>query len=152
MRRVFCLPAKSLADAASAGEDGGCVQERLVSLTNLIKKESNMKKAENSKSLMLGVPGILLQMVGYSGAQGASEEVAPLCILLQLAGTVLLIWGLWYYAKAKDRAGYWGFCGLLSILGLIILACLRDEHQETPDAASKSTADLNTDPTPPEDQ
>ena len=67
-----------------------------------------MKKAENSKSLIVGLPGIVLQV----GGLGLGEQN------YFLLGTVLLIWGLWYYAKAKDRAGYWGFCGLLSILGL----------------------------------
>ncbi|MEC7566430.1 MAG: hypothetical protein VX738_12180 [Planctomycetota bacterium] len=88
-----------------------------------------MRKKENSKSLMIGVPGIVLQMVGnFFKPEDSGGEGAILCGLLMLAGTVLLIWGLWYYAKSRDRSGYWSLCGLLSCIGIIILACLRDKH------------------------
>lgn len=76
----------------------------------------------NNVSLSLGAPGLILQVVG--NVLGASNP--GLGGLLILGGTGLLIAGLAYYAIAKGRSGWWGLCGLLSIIGLIILACLKD--------------------------
>lgn len=71
----------------------------------------------NNISLALGVPGIILQVVGRIGGMW------PVLVL----GTILLIAGLAYYAMAKGRSPAWGLMGFLSILGLAILACLKDE-------------------------
>ena len=84
-----------------------------------------MKKAENSKSLIVGLPGIVLQV----GGLGLGEQN------YFLLGTVLLVWGCWYYVKAKGRAGEWALLGVLSVIGFIILACLSDECSEAPDDA-----------------
>ena len=35
--------------------------------------------------------------------------------------------GFGYYAKAKGRSILWGLCGFLSLLGLLILALLKDK-------------------------
>jgi hypothetical protein len=94
-----------------------------------------MDPAENRKSLALGVPGIVLQILGNvmyrSGGTVAPMGQTPvkgnpLWLLVALAGTVLLIAGLSFYAKAKGRSPAWGLMGLLSIIGLIVLACLKD--------------------------
>jgi len=76
----------------------------------------------NNVSLALGVPGFILQVVG--NVLGSSNP--GLGGLLILAGTGLLIAGLAYYAIGKGRSGWWGLCGFLSFIGLIILACLKD--------------------------
>ncbi len=54
--------------------------------------------------------------------------------MLVLLGTVLLIIGLVYYAKAKGRHPAWGIMGLLSIIGLIVLALLKDRSTATGEA------------------
>ncbi len=76
----------------------------------------------NNVSLALGVPGFILQVVG--NVLGSSNP--GLGGLLILGGTGLLIAGLAYYAIGKGRSGWWGLCGFLSFIGLIILACLKD--------------------------
>ncbi len=76
----------------------------------------------NNVSLAFGVPGFILQVVG--NVLGSSNP--GLGGLLILAGTGLLIAGLAYYAIGKGRSGWWGLCGFLSFIGLIILACLKD--------------------------
>jgi hypothetical protein len=50
-------------------------------------------------------------------------------------GTCLLIAGLSCYARAKGRSGLWGAMGLLSIIGLIVLACLEDRNKAPKTAA-----------------
>jgi hypothetical protein len=92
----------------------------------------------NRKSLRLGVPGLLLQMGctilikmlapktrDHSGAP--PEWVAYLLLAGTLAGVVLFIVGLCYYAKGKGYSGVLGLLGLLSCLGLLILAVLPDK-------------------------
>lgn len=91
-----------------------------------------MIKRHNNISLALGVPGIILQIVGQVIAQANQEtDVGLLGVLVLLVGTALLIAGLAHYAIAKGRSGWWGLCGFLSLIGLIILALLKDH---APDA------------------
>lgn len=91
-----------------------------------------MIKRHNNISLVLGVLGIFLQIIGNIIAQTNPETGASLWGgLIMLTGTILLIAGLSHYALAKGRSGWWGLCGFLSIIGLIILALLKDH---TPDA------------------
>ena len=66
----------------------------------------------NNISLLAGVPGIILQVVG-------NIYKMPLVMAL---GTVLLLIGFAYYAKAKGRNPAWGLMALLSCIGLIVLA------------------------------
>jgi len=57
-----------------------------------------------------------------------------LLALASLLGTVLFIIGLCYYAKAKGRSGWWGLMGFLSLIGLIVLACLKDYNKQSKSA------------------
>jgi hypothetical protein len=50
--------------------------------------------------------------------------------VLILGGLVLFIWGCTSYSKGKGYHLGWGFLGLLSLLGLIILALLPDKHKK----------------------
>jgi uncharacterized membrane protein YhaH (DUF805 family) len=43
-----------------------------------------------------------------------------------LAGTIFLFVGLAYYARAKGRSSWWCLFALLSVIGLLVLACLKD--------------------------
>lgn len=75
-----------------------------------------MIKSLNNTSLAFGIPGVIIQIAGQFMNQP----------LILLAGTVLLIVGLAFYAKAKGRSPAWCLMGFLSIIGLIVLACLKD--------------------------
>lgn len=78
----------------------------------------------NNISLALGIPGIILQIVGQF--MGGKSENDIIGVLVVVAGTALLIGGLAMYAKAKGRSPLWGLMGFLSLLGLIFLAILKD--------------------------
>jgi hypothetical protein len=94
----------------------------------------------NRISLAVGIPGLLLQI--------GSQVVINLCKnpashvnsdMLEgtaaygiLLGTVLLIIGLCYYAKAKGYSAVYGCLGLLSCIGLIILAVMKDKTVPPP--------------------
>ena len=101
-----------------------------------------MIKKYNNISLLTGIPGLLLQIGGTFVANSITEKATlsqPLTqgqrgaiVLAQfvaLAGTVLFFMGLAYYAKAKNRSPWWCLMALLSCLGLLILACLKDLDQ-----------------------
>jgi len=79
-----------------------------------------MIKKYNNISLALGVPGLIIQI--YGGINHVP--------IISFVGGVLLIVGLAYYAKSKNRHPAWGLLGLLSIIGVIILALLPDKSSD----------------------
>ena len=101
-----------------------------------------MDSASNRTSLKWGVPGIVIQLAS-SFVPTLMGETNPNAIsigalIMQLAvctiGTALLIVGLGYYAAAKGHSRWAGLLGLLSILGIIVLAVLPD-RRKTPKPA-----------------
>lgn len=90
-----------------------------------------MIKRYNNISLALGVPGVALQIAAHIWLQReAGSDHEPLLRILMLLGTVMLLLGLAYYAKAKGRHEAWCLFGLLSIIGIILLAALKDHAVE----------------------
>ena len=92
----------------------------------------------NKKSLTLGIPGLLIQITcillnNMLAAKAKNDGIAPsagLALLLSLGafvGVILLIIGLCFYAKAKGYSPVWGLLGLLSCIGLLILAVMPDK-------------------------
>ncbi len=84
----------------------------------------------NNISLALGIPGLILQIAG--NLMRANPDQETLGVVVLLVGTVLLISGLAMYAKAKGRSPAWGLMGLLSLIGLVVLALLKDRAPEKP--------------------
>lgn len=86
-----------------------------------------MDAALNRTSLLWGVPGLVLQILGnlLAGLGKASLDT-PLAFLSVVAGTGLLLVGLAYYARAKGHSPWWGLVGLLSCIGVVALALLPD--------------------------
>ena len=79
----------------------------------------------NRWSFVFGVPGIALQIAGnFIGSWGPAYS----SILL---GTILLMIGLGYYAKAKGQSFAWCAAGFLSVLGLLLLLLLEDKSEST---------------------
>jgi uncharacterized membrane protein YjjP (DUF1212 family) len=79
----------------------------------------------NRWSFVFGAPGIILQIAGtFIGPWGPAYS----SILL---GTVLLMIGLGYYAKAKGQSFAWCAAGFLSVLGLLLLLLLEDKSEST---------------------
>jgi len=85
-----------------------------------------MIKEYNNKSFYFGIPGIILQILG-SLMRDSTGEITAIGALISLTGTALLITGLVFYAKAKGRHPAWCLMAFLSIIGLIVLACLKDK-------------------------
>ncbi len=80
-----------------------------------------MLKKYNNLSLCFGIPGLVLQIAGFVLNTPEGH------LVLKVAGTALLLIGLTYYARAKGQHPAWCLAAFLSIVGLIILACLRDK-------------------------
>ena len=82
----------------------------------------------NTKSLAYGVPGLVLQIGGNIAAQATENPTtAAIATAATLLGTILLLIGLAFYAKAKGRHPAWCLMAFLSLIGLIVLACLKDK-------------------------
>ena len=98
-----------------------------------------MDAALNRTSLKWGIPGIVLQIgavlipraLGYADPKNVPVGVTVLYYVVALSGTALLIVGLSYYAAAKGHSRWAGLLGLLSIIGLIVLAVLPDRHKRS---------------------
>jgi hypothetical protein len=84
-----------------------------------------MIKRYNNLSFVFGVPGLVLQIVGNLQLQ--SDPRSGQAWLIGLAGTVLLLVGFAYCAKAKGRHPAWCLMACLSVIGLIVLAFLKDK-------------------------
>ncbi len=76
-----------------------------------------MIKKYNNLSFAVGIPGLLIQFYGTF----INSSV------LQIAGSVVLIAAFYFYAKAKNRHPAFCLFGLLSIIGLLVLASLKDK-------------------------
>ena len=94
----------------------------------------------NTVSFLWGVPGLIMQVVGLGLRVANMHEIRGQLVtsnvfmdnmgrLVLLVGTVSLLIGLGYYAKAKGRSSWWCLFAFLSVLGLLVLACLKD-HTE----------------------
>ena len=69
--------------------------------------------------------GIILQCLGGLVPLAASRPFLALLGWLMLSsGTLLLVIGFAYYAKAKGRSPAWSLLGLASIVGWIVLLFL----------------------------
>ncbi len=79
---------------------------------------------------MVGVFGIIVQ--GY----GTITHIP----FLQLAGLAVLIVAFYYYAKAKGRHPAFCLFGLLSIVGLLVLASLKDKSGSEEVSAGKGNS------------
>lgn len=92
-----------------------------------------MDARKNSLSLKIGGTGLILQLlatVSMSLLVEIDPHVGPhIGLSMILLGVVLLIVGLGYYASAKGHHWAWGLAGLLSIIGLIVLAALPDRQR-----------------------
>lgn len=98
----------------------------------------------NRKSLLIGIPGLLIQVgcafvpLILGALRVDTARLSPLAsfglvlvlILGPLLGAVLLIIGLCYYAKGKGYNAALGLLGLLSCIGLLILALLPDKTKD----------------------
>ena len=84
--------------------------------------------AEYQAKSNLGIAiGLGLQFLGF--LIGNSEpSLAPLATIAFLCGAGALLFGCVCYARGKGRSGAWGILGLTSLLGLILLVLLPDDH------------------------
>ena len=66
-----------------------------------------MKKKENNISLLLGVPGLILQIAGYFMTSAAQQQGAPTLMGngITLVGTILLISGLNPEGRSRATPG-----------------------------------------------
>jgi hypothetical protein len=87
-----------------------------------------MIKRYKNLGFVFGVPGLVLQVVG--NLMLSAQPRSGLGFVVGLGGTVLLLTGFSYYAKAKGRHPAWCLMAFLSCFGPIILAFLKDKSNQ----------------------
>jgi hypothetical protein len=83
-------------------------------------------KRYNNLSFLYFIPGMIIQGTGYVMMQNSGEP-NPRVVFSMLLGTVLAFIGFGYYAQAKGRSMVWGAFGFISLIGLVVLALLKDK-------------------------
>jgi hypothetical protein len=111
----------------------------------------------NRISLAWGLSGALLQLVALTyvlikvSAPGPPhtrlEQVPDIVMMLVVTvlsvGTVFVMIGLAYYAKAKGRDPAWCIMGFFLLLGLLVLACLPDDFERGLELRCRACNDWN---------
>ena len=94
------------------------------------KTEHIMNTTQKSKSMALVIPALIIQMscLAASHIAGVTHELSLTLSAGSLVGLILLIVGLRQYAKAKGYGDVYGLLGLLSLVGVVVLAVLPDKH------------------------
>lgn len=79
----------------------------------------------------LAFPFITIGLVAQGAGFVLRWSFPTVGALISLVGTLMLIVGLTYRAKDKGRAAAWGLCGLLSVVGVIIVYQLANRANRT---------------------
>lgn len=85
----------------------------------------------NRTSLLYGIPGALLQFPGPFLTEFLWPQIDLLPKFVAGAGSILLLVGLSYYARAKGRNSGWCLLAFLSWFGILVLALLEDRSGMT---------------------
>ncbi len=83
-----------------------------------------MIRRYNNLSFLFFIPVIIAQVAGWILKE--NHGLGMLALVLLVGGTLLALLGFGYYAKAKGRSPLWGVVGFLGVLGLLVLAVLKD--------------------------
>ena len=70
--------------------------------------------------LVFGVPDIESSPALATSVMSVAAPVAAIAYVL----------GLWFYIKAKGRSGWWILFTFLHVIGLVVIACLKDKSRE----------------------
>jgi hypothetical protein len=95
----------------------------------------------NLLSFAFALPGLVLLMAsGALAAPGMEKNLAVLATV-RLLGALLFLIGMFFYARMRGRGWAWGFLGLLSCLGLLILYFLPKHCRNCQTSASYRARD-----------
>jgi len=85
-----------------------------------------LPEQKKNTNILVGL-GLIGQIMGRSMASGSSPGLG---LIILLAAAVVFIWGCCEYAFGKGYSRWMGALGLLSLIGLIVLAVLPDRHKD----------------------
>jgi len=87
-----------------------------------------MIRRYNNLSLLFFLPGLVAQVPGFILLQNHQppDSNGILGLILLIGGSLMVITGFGYYAKAKGRSPIWGILGFIGFPGLLLLAILKD--------------------------
>ena len=97
-----------------------------------------MIKKHNRTSLRWGIPGIALMTGGPMMSMiWENEALDWLVSVCALSGMAMLFIGFVYYLKAKRQHPAWAATALLSWIGIIWMALLKDRHLQSQQRRAK---------------
>ncbi len=106
-----------------------------------------LQKYKTLGNAALGVAAAGFALAVYLGRGASNGNIwgpggAPEVLVYVIVAAVFLTF--WAYAKAKGRSGWLGLLlPLLSIVGLVILLCLKDQSERAPDKDCPSCGGKN---------
>ena len=86
-----------------------------------------MLKEYKGRTNLFILLGIAVQFGGAVIASTMGSDM--LSVLFRIGGAIFFITGCCYYAKGKGYHVAWGLLGLFSLIGLLVLVCLRDKNK-----------------------
>jgi len=98
-----------------------------------------MLKSYSKKSLKFAIIGITGQIVVtaltllFEIVPSAYQAINISVALIQITFGILIIMGFWYYLKAKGRSPFWLILLFFNLIGIIIIASLKDKYIMTKD-------------------
>ena len=96
--------------------------------------------------LQFGSVGLMV-MLSSGGSKLGPTDVAAI-LAARFIGLVAMIWGCCMYAKAKGYSAGFGALGLLNLIGLIVLACLKDQCKDGVETEARGFEVMPTSGTP----
>jgi len=85
-----------------------------------------------------GIFGIICMFLVILTSFSNSSSSMPAIIFFHLCSVILIVVACSYYAKGRGHSPAWGFLGLLSIFGLILLLLLDDKNKHLEEKKSSN--------------
>ena len=125
-------PMCGTAVSAAGGEAGSYYDPAAADLIDAeIADLKATRRTNNMLSFAFAVPGLLATFSSGIVAREMNlprDQAGAIGGVVAIGGTLLVAVGLCFYARYKGRSPLWGLLGLLSCVGILLLAVLPDYH------------------------
>jgi hypothetical protein len=92
-----------------------------------VQKKKTYKQSRNG---LIWTGTIITWICNVMVQRSNSDIIIFIAATIGLIGLALALYGCYYWAKYKSRRGWWALFGLLTVLGYIVLAALRDRNTD----------------------
>lgn len=99
------------------------------------------KKSNTAAAVCLGVLAVAVVLALVNDGSAFSNESGLLHVVLVFANLIFVVSffvALWFYIRAKGQSGWWILMLVFNLIGLLVIALLRDEAKAVPASEVKS--------------